>query len=133
MEFIDDPDEFARRLPLMAEGRDFSVPVALNWTEGGTDVDFGAVAQLLAFGNRPGYGHPFSATRSGDLDQESDGSWTVKILNRRTGEKRRIRSKFVFIGAGGGALPLLQKAGIKEVRGFGGFPGERAVAAHQQA
>jgi len=122
MEFIDDPDEFARRLPLMAQGRDFSEPVALNWTEGGTDVDFGALSkQLLAFGTAHGmntlFGHEVR-----DLDQESDGSWTVKVLNRRTGEKRRIRSKFVFVGAGGGALPLLQKAGIKEVKGFGGFP-----------
>ena len=122
MEFIDDADEFARRLPLMAHGRDFSQPVALNWTEGGTDVDFGALSrQLLAFCTAQGmdtlFGHEVR-----DLDQESDGSWTVKVLNRRTGEKRRIRSKFVFIGAGGGALPLLQKAGIKEVKGFGGFP-----------
>lgn len=122
MEFIDDADEFARRLPLMAQGRDFSEPVGLNWTEGGTDVDFGALSrQLLAFGTANGmdtlFGHEVR-----DLDQESDGSWTVKVLNRRTGEKRSIRSKFVFVGAGGGALPLLQKAGIKEVKGFGGFP-----------
>ena len=32
MEYIDDDDEFARRLPLMAAKRDFSEPVALNWT-----------------------------------------------------------------------------------------------------
>src|SRR5690606_40656864 len=30
--------------------------------------------------------------------------------------------KFVFVGAGGGALPLLQKSGIDEIKGFGGFP-----------
>ena len=122
MEFIDDDDEFARRLPLMAEGRDFSDPVALNWTEAGTDVDFGALSrQLLGFGTSRGmetlFGHEVR-----DLHQESDGSWTVKLLNRRTGEKFTIASKFVFVGAGGGALPLLQKAGIKEVKGFGGFP-----------
>jgi malate dehydrogenase (quinone) len=57
-----------------------------------------------------------------DLDRRSDGGWTVKVLNRRTGEKTTLNSKFVFVGAGGGALPLLQKAGIKEVKGFGGFP-----------
>ena len=43
MEYTDSPDEFARRLPLMARGRDFSEPVALNWSGGGTDVDFGAL------------------------------------------------------------------------------------------
>ncbi len=122
MEFIDSADEFARRLPLMAQGRDFSKPVGLNWTEGGTDVDFGALSrQLLAFGTSQGmdtlFGHEVR-----DLTQNSDKTWTIKILNRRTGEKRSLRSRFVFVGAGGGALPLLQKAGIKEVKGFGGFP-----------
>ncbi len=106
----------------MAEGRDFSDPVGLNWTEAGTDVDFGSLSrQLLAFGVEQGmdtmFGHEVR-----DLHQESDGTWTVKIVNRRTGEKSTLRSKFVFIGAGGGALPLLQKSGIKEVKGFGGFP-----------
>ena len=122
MEFIDDADEFARRLPLMAEGRDFSDPVALNWTEAGTDVDFGALSrQLLGFGTSRGmetlFGHEVR-----DLHQESDGSWTVKLLNRRSGEKFTIASRFVFVGAGGGALPLLQKAGIKEAKVFVGFP-----------
>ena len=122
MEFIDDADEFARRLPLMADNRDFSEPVGLNWTEAGTDVDFGALSkQLLAFGTTRGmdtlFGHEVR-----DLHQESDGSWTVKVLNRRTGEKFSLASKFVFVGAGGWALPLLQKAGIREAKGFGGFP-----------
>lgn len=122
MEFIDDPDEFSRRLPLMAAGRDFSDPVALNWTHDGTDVDFGALSkQLLGFCTERDvatlFGHEVR-----DLHKESDGSWTVKIVNRRTGEKRSLHSKFVFVGAGGGALPLLQKAGMKEAKGFGGFP-----------
>lgn len=122
MEFIDDPDEFSRRLPLMAAGRDFSDPVGLNWTQAGTDVDFGALSkQLLGFCTERDvatlFGHEVR-----DLRKESDGSWTVKIVNRRTGEKRSLQSKFVFVGAGGGALPLLQKAGMKEAKGFGGFP-----------
>lgn len=122
MEYIDDPDEFTRRLPLMAKGRDFSQPVALNWTEDGTDVDFGSLTrQLLGYGTERGmttlFGHDVL-----DLHKESDGGWTVKIHNRRTGQKRKLSAKFVFVGAGGGALPLLQKAGIPEAKGFGGFP-----------
>ena len=122
MEFVDGVDEFARRLPLMAAGRDFSDPVGLNWTEDGTDVDFGSLSkQLLGFGTTRGmntlFGHEVR-----NLHQEADGSWTVKVTNRRTGEKITLRSKFVFVGAGGGALPLLQKSGIKEAKGFGGFP-----------
>ena len=50
-ELIDDPDEFARRLPFMAAKRDFSEPVALNWAPDGTDVDFGALSsQLIGYG-----------------------------------------------------------------------------------
>lgn len=122
MEFIDDRDEFARRLPLMAARRDFSDPVALNWTQDGTDVDFGSLSkQLIGYTAQRGmttlFGHQVD-----NLRQESDGSWTLKVTNRRTRATRKITTKFVFVGAGGGALPLLQKAGIKEAKGFGGFP-----------
>jgi malate dehydrogenase (quinone) len=121
-EFINDDDEFARRLPFMAAKRDFSVPVALNWTTDGTDVDFGSLAkQLIGYGVRSGttamFGHEVR-----DLSKESDGTWNVKVRNRRTGVKRTINTKFVFVGAGGDALPLLQKSGIAEAKGFGGFP-----------
>jgi malate dehydrogenase (quinone) len=57
-----------------------------------------------------------------DLRRESDGTWTVKVLNRRNRAERKINAKFVFVGAGGYTLPLLQRAGIPEVRGFAGFP-----------
>jgi malate dehydrogenase (quinone) len=122
MEYIDDETEFARRLPLMAEKRDFADPVALNWTQQGTDVDFGALSrQLLGYIAQRGvttrFGHEVR-----DLRQESDGSWTLKLVNLRTGRTSKLKSRFVFVGAGGGALNLLQKAGIKEAKGFGGFP-----------
>ncbi|WP_374762431.1 malate dehydrogenase (quinone) [Mycolicibacterium mageritense] len=122
MEFIDDKDEFSRRLPFMAKGRDFSDPVALNWTQAGTDVDFGSLSrQLIGYTAQRGmdtlFGHEVR-----NLRKESDGSWTLKVTNRRTGAKRKINAKFVFVGAGGGALPLLQRSGIPEAKGFGGFP-----------
>lgn len=121
-EFIDDADEFARRLPLMADGRDLSEPVALNWSPDGTDVDFGSLSkQLIGYGVRNGttalFGHEVI-----NLSRQHDGTWTVKIRNRRTGRKSKLNTKFVFVGAGGHALPLLQKSGIKEAKGFGGFP-----------
>lgn len=121
IEFIDDPTEFTNRLPLMSAGRDFSDPVALNWFTQGTDVDFGALTQqLLNFVGQGGdifYGHSVT-----NLSKQSDGSWIVKVKNRRTGEKLKVHAKFVFVGAGGGALNLLQRSGIKEAKGFGGFP-----------
>ncbi|ORA75806.1 malate dehydrogenase (quinone) [Mycobacterium heidelbergense] len=120
-ELIDDPDEFARRLPLMAAERDFSEPTALNWAADGTDVDFGSLTrQLIGFCVRGGATALFGHEVRG-LTRRPDG-WTLLIANRRTGEKRRLNAGFVFVGAGGDALPLLQRSGIKEVRGFAGFP-----------
>ncbi len=121
-EWIDDADEFARRLPLMAANRVFSEPIALSWAADGTDVDFGALArQLIGYAVRSGtavlFGHEVRK-----LSRQSDGSWALTIRNRRTGENGKLNAKFVFVGGGGGALPLLQKSGIEEAKGFGGFP-----------
>ncbi len=122
MEFIDDHDEFARRLPLMADGRDQSEPVALNWSEGGTDVDFGALTtQFIDHLARTGadirYGHHVS-----NLSRESDGTWRVTVKDKQAGKTIVISAKFVFVGAGGGAIQLLQRSGIEEIKGFAGFP-----------
>lgn len=121
-ELIEDPDEFARRLPLMAAERDFAEPVALNWAADGTDVDFGALSrQLIGYCARTGatvwFGHEVRG-----LSRQGDGSWTLTVVNRRTGDKRKLNGKLVFVGAGGDALPVLQKAGIAEIKGFAGFP-----------
>ena len=75
------------------------------------------------------------------LSRQRDGSWTLTIRNRRTGENRKLNAKFVFVGAGGQALRLLQKSGIYEAKGFGGFPiagkflrsGNPAIAAEHRA
>ncbi|HZU47740.1 MAG TPA: malate dehydrogenase (quinone) [Mycobacterium sp.] len=120
-EFIDEADEFARRLPFMAAKRDFREPVAFTWAADGTDVDFGALTQqLVGFCLRGGaawFGHEVRG-----LTRQRDGSWLLTIRNRRTRNNRKLNAKFVFVGAGGYALPLLQKSGINEVKGFGGFP-----------
>jgi malate dehydrogenase (quinone) len=121
-EFIDDPDEFARRLPLMATNRDFSEPVALNWAGDGTDVDFGSLSrQLIAYAVKNGTATLFGQEVRG-LTRDSDGTWTVKVRNNRTRAERTINAKFVFVGAGGNALRLLQKSRIAEAKGYGGFP-----------
>src|SRR6185436_20505328 len=88
----------------------------------GTDVDYGALTKnyINYLNQMDGFSlHYFSRvidlTRDGDL-------WTVKIRNERTGEHSELQTKFVFIGAGGGALHLLQKSDIPEANGFAGFP-----------
>lgn len=122
MEFIDDRAEFARRLPLMAEGRDESEDVAVSWTDRGTDVDFGSLTkQLLAHLSAQGadirYDHHVK-----NLHRDTDGTWRVKVKDRTQGQTLNISARFVFVGAGGGAITLLQKSGIEEIKGFAGFP-----------
>lgn len=121
-ELITDFDEFAARLPLMAAGRNPDESVALNWASDGTDVDFGSLTkQLIDYGVRHGtevlFGHQVRTIR-----RESDGGWMLDLVDRQTGERRRLKARFVFVGAGGATLGLLQHSGIPEARGFGGFP-----------
>lgn len=121
MQYIDDRDEIARRLPLMAAGRADDEKLALNWSDGGTDVDFGSLTRQLlnhleSNGAELNYGQEVRS-----LKQNPDSTWTV-VVKDQSGKKTRVNARFVFVGAGGGALKLLQKSGIPEIRGFGGFP-----------
>jgi malate dehydrogenase (quinone) len=56
------------------------------------------------------------------LKQREDKSWRIKITDLASGQKKKVYTKFVFIGAGGGSLPLLEKANVPEGKGYGGFP-----------
>lgn len=122
MQFSDDDATFQEKLPLMSEGRDFgSQKVAISWTDAGTDVNFGALARQFftaakAAGTEIRYGHEV-------VDIKRDGSkWRVVAKNLHTGDYEAVHAKFVFVGAGGYALDLLRKAGVREVSGFAGFP-----------
>jgi malate dehydrogenase (quinone) len=88
----------------------------------GTDVDYGALTKTLldSLRNQDGFSiHFFSRVQ--DLRRDGD-LWNVQIRDEETGEQREVQTKFVFIGAGGGSLPLLQKSKIPEGRGYAGFP-----------
>lgn len=123
MVYSEDKKQLTEWMPLVMDGRDPNEKVAATRMELGTDVNFGALtkamfAQLKTMnGVDLEYSHEIR-----DLDQNKDGSWTLKVKNLLTGASRKITSKFVFIGAGGGSLPLLEKSNIKEGKGFGGFP-----------
>jgi malate dehydrogenase (quinone) len=89
----------------------------------GTDVNFGALTQsMIAYlakqdGVSIHYNHEVRK-----IKQKEDKTWRLKIKNESTDETIKSRTPFVFIGAGGGSLLLLEKADIKEAEGFGGFP-----------
>lgn len=123
MQYSEDHATLARWMPLVMEGRDPSEVVAATRMESGTDVNFGALTRSL-FSHLQGMKgvamHLNHEVR--DLDKQDDGRWLLTVKNLATKRKRSIRARFVFIGAGGGSLPLLMKSDIPEGKGFGGFP-----------
>lgn len=122
MEFSSDRKQIEEWVPLVMEGRTPGETVAATRMANGTDVDFGALTHLLLDSLRGSEGFSMRLNhRVQDLRRDRD-SWVLTVKDEKSGERRKVRAKFVFIGAGGGTLPLLQKSGIPEARGYGGFP-----------
>ncbi|MGB6220260.1 malate dehydrogenase (quinone) [Haloferula sp.] len=121
MEYATDRETIGSWAPLLVEGRG-EVPIAATKMDSGTDVNFGNISRkLLAWlEGQDGCGMA-TGHRVTDLTKTSRG-WSLKIKDLATGETRTNTAKFVFVGAGGGSLPLLQKSGIPEAKGLGGFP-----------
>jgi malate dehydrogenase (quinone) len=123
MEFSQDPERLAEWMPLVMEGRERSQPVAATRMAGGTDVNFGTLTRNLVAHLQKLEGVSVHLSHEVlNLHREADSSWCLYVNDKAAGQKRTVNAKFVFLGAGGGALPLLQKSGIPEGRGFGGFP-----------
>jgi malate dehydrogenase (quinone) len=123
MEFTDQASEIAGWAPLVIEGRPADHPVAATRMITGADVDYGALTHLL-IGNlarQSGisihYKHEVT-----HLTRTADGRWRVDAVDAASGATVSTIARFVFVGAGGAALPLIQKSGIPEAHGYGGFP-----------
>ncbi len=117
-----DPSAIHQWAPLVMEGRE-SGPVAAT-TGAGTEVDYGLLARKLctwlAQQEHCGVATGWKVTK---LQRNTGtGEWHITMKCQTTGETRMQRTKFVFVGAGGGSLPLLQSTGLAEVAGLGGFP-----------
>lgn len=133
MEYTSDRPSIGAWAPLVMEGRD-NEPVAATKMDAGTEVNFGALARkLLAWlagqdGCGVATGHRVAGLR------RTGGEWEVGATCMASGERRVHRAKFVFVGAGGGSLRLLQSTGLPEVRGLGGFPigGQWLVCDHPE-
>jgi malate dehydrogenase (quinone) len=123
MEYSEDRQKIAEWAPLVMEGRTGDEPVAATRITTGTDVDYGSLTHQLVghLVGQPGCQVRYR-NRVTDLAREDNGRWRVEVHDLDSGEKRSVKAKFVFIGAGGGALPLLQKSGVPEGHGYGGFP-----------
>ncbi|MBU9706024.1 malate:quinone oxidoreductase [Paenibacillus sp. AK121] len=122
MEFSDDPEKLKEWIPLIMEGRTLNEPIAATKIDSGTDVNFGALTRML-FDHLKSKNVEIKYKHSvKDIKRASDGSWRVKVHNLDNGKIEYHTAKFVFIGGGGGSLPLLQRTGIPESKYIGGFP-----------
>ncbi|WP_413318586.1 malate:quinone oxidoreductase [Agrococcus sp. 1P02AA] len=122
MEYSEDAEVIRSWAPTLIPGRKKSQRIAATRSTDGTDVDFGALTRML-IGKLQDEGAALSTdvTVTG-LKRLPEGDWRIR-LRREVGQaKFEVKARFVFVGAGGGALKLLQKSGIPEAKGFAGFP-----------
>lgn len=122
MGFSDDPEKLKEWIPLIMEDRTSNEPIAATKIDSGTDVNFGALTRML-FDHLQSKNVEINYKHSvQDIKRTSDGSWEVKVHDIDSGKIEYHTAKFIFIGGGGGSLPLLQKTGIPESKHIGGFP-----------
>lgn len=122
MEISEDPEKIKKWVPLMMEGRKSEEPIAITYDETGTDVNFGALTKKLISNLQEKHVEVNYKHEVQDIKKQDNGNWNVVIKDLTSGQITNYETEFVFIGAGGASLPLLQKTGIKESKHIGGFP-----------
>jgi len=122
MEFSEDPEKLKEWIPLIMKNRNLDEPVAATRMETGTDVNFGTLTEKL-FDHLESQDVQLNYNqRVDDVKRADDGSWMVKVQHMDSDQTALHSADFVFVGGGGGSLHLLQKSGVPEGKGFGGFP-----------
>ncbi|MBX3741387.1 MAG: malate:quinone oxidoreductase [Akkermansiaceae bacterium] len=123
MEYSEDGGRIREWAPLLLQGRHAAEPIAATRVEGGTDVNFGALTRsLVDFLVSKENVKVATRHQVHDIKRKRDGRWELTVRNLEKGINRSVTAPFVFVGAGGASLPLLQKSKIEEGKGFGGFP-----------
>ena len=122
MEFSEDHDKLKEWVPLIMRSRNASEKLAATRATMGTDVDFGALTKkLVKHLEESSNVEVFRYHEIKDIE-DNNGKWRMKIKDRLNNHPVEVDADFVFIGAGGYALPLLDSSGIEESKGYGGFP-----------
>jgi len=122
IEYSEDSRVINQWAPLLMQKRRAGEPFAATRIPAGTDVDFGAVTHqlfdhLTASGAELRLNHEVKK-----LKRRSDGSWNIRYRSATGRTPGELNAKFVFVGAGGWAIKLLQSAKIPEIKGYGVFP-----------
>jgi malate dehydrogenase (quinone) len=123
LEYSEDPEVLKDWMPLVMAERKGNEKVAATKVNYGTDVDFGSLTRNLVSSLEKSQEFDLLLNHDvSELKKMRNGRWLVTLKNRQSGTVKTVSAGFVFLGAGGGALPLLQKSNIAESKGYGGFP-----------
>jgi malate dehydrogenase (quinone) len=122
MEFSEDAATLSQWMPLVMQQRDQTEKVAATRVAYGSDINFGALTRGLVaeLQTKPNFSLNLN-TEVTKIKRNRNGRWSVTIKSSNA-PAQTIDASFVFLGAGGNALKLLQKSGIPESKGYGGFP-----------
>ncbi|MGY0685282.1 malate dehydrogenase (quinone) [Mammaliicoccus sciuri] len=121
--YTEDHKVLAEWMPLMMKGRNSNEPLAASKIDEGTDVNFGELTRKLVKNiEKHENAQVHFRHEVVDFKQLSNSKWEVKVRNLETGKVETHVADYIFIGAGGHAIPLLQKTKIPESRHLGGFP-----------
>jgi len=122
IEYSEDAATIRSWAPLLIPGRRRDQPIAATRILRGTDVDFGAQTHELIDGLVERGAELRTEQHVKRVSRVKGGGWRLLVRREVGGTTEAVTAGFVFVGAGGGALPLLQSSGIREIRGYGGFP-----------
>ncbi|MCF5294580.1 malate dehydrogenase (quinone) [Pseudomonas syringae] len=123
MQYSEDHEQIKKWVPLMMEGRDPAQKLAVTWSPIGTAVNFGEITRQFVANLKAKQNFNLQlSSEVEDINHNDDGTWRVKYKNLKDGTVTETDTKFLFIGAGGAALHLLQESGIPEAKEYGGFP-----------
>ena len=126
MQWSSDPGQISDWMPLVMDGRRRGQTLAATRIERGLDLDFGALTRALLLPLQTAgalqvmYGSSVQGLRRPLTESMTSCDWQLDL--RGPSGRRRVQAPFVFLGAGGGALPLLQSSGIPEAADYAGFP-----------
>ena len=126
MQWSTDAGEIGDWMPLVMQGRRPDQPLAATRIERGLDLDFGSLTRALLLPLQTAgalevmYGSSVQGLRRELTESMTCCDWQLEL--RGPSGRRRVQAPFVFLGAGGGALPLLQSSGIPQAAAYAGFP-----------
>jgi len=123
MLYSEDHAEIKEWIPLMMDGRDPDQKIAATRMAIGTDVNFGDITRkMIEYLQKQDNVELFLGHEVEDITRLSDDRWEIEVTELSRDVTEKIVSDFVFIGAGGAAIPLLEETELPIGEGYGGFP-----------